>query len=223
MAGGPRIKAQLLFLERMKREGRGKEWYDRVREKSAGRKGVYGAVSREVMRDMGFVSAAREEELARLYEDSKQTEPAYQRSVEGVRRKALDDELRPIEDVLRELPLRANSRTELDWVRTHPKMRAGATTAANTGTPRTPLKITTEDVKNPCNGKAPSQYAVTMLMVWVNKADEFFEKMLSKSKATIESGGDEDSPAGAKGGRGNSQQSTIDDLTALIDDAKGDY
>jgi hypothetical protein len=171
-----RLTIRKLFVERMKREGRDKEWYSILKQvkQETGKK--YGQVAWEAMRRMGYEGPDKERQLYQEYiEHGEKTK--LQRQVEAQRQRIKEEQITDeFEQAFLTLPDKAPIYVEINWIRAHPAMvrRAQA---------RNKLKdilLTKEDILFTPQGPAPSRAAVVALQHWVNHPQQFYKELLSE-------------------------------------------
>jgi len=160
-----------LFVERMRREGRGEEWTATLKQvmNETGKK--YGQTVGEAMRRMGYEGPERERQLHREFlENGEKTK--LQRQIDQERQQIRGErQAEDFEEAVRLLPVTASDSAELDWIRAHPAMLRLAWQSDKTK----PIILTAEDIL-----RAPSQAAVRELAHWANHPDKFFEMLLSE-------------------------------------------
>jgi len=180
-----------LFVERMKREGRGKEWFRLLKEEMAATGKQHGAIVTVVMRKMGYVSADDEREREARYLDGLKTSAVLD-EVKGLIGAMKEDVVLEFEAAVATLPDTATAQAEIDWIRAHPAMARMNRTQDRISN----VLITAEDILSPPHGPAPSKGAVYALQHWANHPTEFFKNLLSEQKKATDSGG----PNGTIGG-----------------------
>jgi len=168
---------RLLFSERMKRDGRYKEFVDRVEKRMEEESKTWTGAVWPVMREMGYEGPNQERALyQKLLEASHKT--ALQTQVQATRNEIREERLREnFELALAELPDTAPVAVEMDWIRAHPAMMR----QSRQSSPKQ-VSISADDVLCPPHGKAPSKGAANALQHWVNHTAEFFKQMLSEHK-----------------------------------------
>jgi hypothetical protein len=176
-----------VFFHRMERDGRAKEWYDRVRKTMKDTGKPYGAIVFEVMRQMGYETPEKEWEIHREWQKTSHL------SAGEVEKRKMISELRAeratmsFETIVTQLPAKAPPAVELDWIRTHPAMTRKE---RSSGDKRIILSV--DDLFE--NGDPPSRGAVQQLQHWANHPHDFFKILLSESKKKTDEGGDGDDP-----------------------------
>lgn len=170
VAKSPRRKVEdirKIFRRRMEREGRVKEYEAKIKEIQALTGKGFGQSQFPAMKHLGYQGPKEERELheAWLQEEERKVEEA---------------KFQTFEEALRELPDKAQTNVELDWIATHPAMAR-----RNRQVDGREIRLTREDVLNPPQGKAPSRAAAIELQNWVNQPKKFFEYMMSVRKKEI--------------------------------------
>lgn len=180
-----------LFMERIKREGREKDFYarmKRVREERIAEglpvDKMWGTMASKVMREMGFTTCR--EELARKEQYEHQAQLSRMQSQIKAEREAIREErkIENFEEAVRSLPVDAPDAAEIAWIRSHPAMSRKARAKSNVE----PVEITAEDVLTAPHGPAPSQAAVYALQHWANHPLEFYKQLLGEQKKRAEAG-----------------------------------
>lgn len=180
-----RKTGRYLFLERLKREGREHEWYDRLRRVQEETGKQFNAASVQVMKELGYISREDEQEkedrrLASLHKEAAQVEFEQKREEFVATVHAAD-----FEDAVAKLPDTCPAQVELDWIRNHPAMfRKSRSTQKMKD-----ILLTVEDVLSPPHGCAPSKGAVIALQHWCNQPTEFFKQLLGEQKKQTEAAG----------------------------------
>jgi hypothetical protein len=174
-----------LFVERMKREGREKEWFETVKRLQEETKKGFSPAANEAMRLMGYESPDKERELHAQHLST------LHRSAADVQRGKEQDEMwrdqeaYDFDAAVRSLPDKAAVQDEIDWIRAHPAM----TKKDRSKDALKIIEVDVNDIMCPPHGKAPSKSAVIALQHWVNHPIEFFKSVLSEHKKATESDG----------------------------------
>jgi hypothetical protein len=163
MTDKPKKKdVRTLFVERMKREGREKEWLAAIRgvRERTGKK--HGQCVFEAMKLLGYEGPEKEREYEAAYSA---------KLVEHV--PASDSNLMEIRE---RLPDRAPYEAEINWILSNKAMfrRARNRTKAED------VIVTLAEVLGP--PKCPSKAALTMLQICVNQPSEFVKRYLESMK-----------------------------------------
>lgn len=148
-----------LFVERMKREGREKEWLAKVREIQAEKGVKWGQATHPAMIALGYEGPEKERELA-LAHDAKSLPPD---AAEG-----------NLAEVRTRLPDRAPIAQEINWVLSNGAMFRRARNRHDE------IHVTLADVLGP--PKCPSKAALTLLQHCVNHPSEFYKQFLADMK-----------------------------------------
>jgi hypothetical protein len=156
-------EGRALFLRRLEKEGRLKEYRERVKEwrikqRLDGEKP--NPFPEPVMREFGFLSFVDERMRAGAAESDALAE-------------ALESEMTG-------LPTSAPAVTELDWINGHPAMLRAPDQTGN-------VALCKNDVNGTSVGPAPSKRAVAALAHWVNHKIEFYRQMMSVQKKETDS------------------------------------
>lgn len=180
-----KASGRFLFVERLKREGREKEWFDTLRRIKDEEGLLFGQASPKAMRELGYESVEKERNMEKfrlrnLHKEAEQieAEEQQQKFSEQVR-------VKDFEAAVATLPDTATAQSELDWIRSHPAMGRRARSKQKTQD----IVLSIDDVLNPPHGKAPSKSAVYALQHWANQPTEFFKSLLSEQKKQTEDGG----------------------------------
>ena len=149
-----------LFRERMKREGRTKEWNETIRAVQAETGKQFGRIVYDVMKRMGYEGPEKERELAAAFESSQRpTDPAANN----------------IDEIRKKLPDRAAIATEINWVLSNGAMYRRA---CNRNIEE--IRVTVADVLGP--PKCPSKAALTLLQHCANQPNEFYKQFMADMK-----------------------------------------
>lgn len=209
-AGEPLV--EIMFRQRMKREGRSAELETRVRAVMQERGLLYRAAMRlYVMPAMGFIS---DEAEVRLYRQHMMdvhhlaSETVVAEDAEEERLRTADEEY---EDALMTLQPNAPKAKELEWIEAHPAMmrqsrlQAGSVSGKSSGV----VLLMAKDILNAPHGPCPSRSAANQLQHWVNHSQKFFEQIMSEAKK--KSTGD-----GTGGDGSETVEDNLDDLDASL-------
>lgn len=187
-----------MFLERMRRAGREKEWYVRVKQVMADQNIRYGAAQPIAMKQMGFENWEAEVKLHEEYLLSL-------RSTTRVMQEEIREEKKQenFEEVLAGLPNNADPKTEIDWISAHPAMLRKNRQKDATKQ----ILITADDLLTTAAGPAPSKAAIAKLQHWANAPHEFFKNYT----------GDKKSIEVEKKEGGGSTDASVEEINALLD------
>jgi hypothetical protein len=178
---GPSVNT--LFCDRLKREGRYKDFMARVKAYMAEHSLRWGQALRPVMIEFGFESPKKEKALAAQWEAECTTYGVDLKIRKHITK--LDEGIRldNIEDIISRLPSCANPSVEMDWIRSHPAMcRRKLNPQADQ------IKIMPEDLLHAPGGKCPSAAAALMLINYADAPAEFFKQVLTEHKKKTEGG-----------------------------------
>lgn len=173
-----------MFVARMRREGREKEFREKITAAIQATGQRFNQVSWPVMREMGYISAADERDRLRKHEETMHLtsrQLANETIKEEIRAERV---IENFEEAVRMLPDKCSVSDEIDWIRAHPAM-------SRLGRSKNNLKhvdITAEDVLMPPHGRAPSKSAVYALQHWCNMPNEFYKQILAEQKKRQEDG-----------------------------------
>lgn len=173
---------KVLFIERMRREGRGKEFHANLKRIQAETGKGYAHASYQAVVEMGYKGPAEERAIHEKYlQNLHKTAAEIQR---GEEQEAMWEEqaVHDFESAMRSLPNTAPPQVELDWVRAHPAMMR----KNRSNDQMKMLTLDVNDILSPPHGKAPSKSAVAALQHWVNHPIEFFKSVLSEHKKLTE-------------------------------------
>lgn len=170
-----------LFVKRMHREGRDKEWYATVRKLQEETGKGFNEIAGEAMRMMGYqgpdeeraIEAARQQKVARL---TKTTGDVLREEIRAERAAS------NFEEAVAMLPDKAPVQEEMDWIRAHPAMGRKARQPDKTKD----IIISVDDILTASHGKAPSKSAVYALQHWCNCPHEFYKQLLGEHKKMSE-------------------------------------
>ena len=191
-----------IFVKRMHREGRDKEWYEKIRENTPPGGGVFSQISYKVMALMGYEGPEKEREIHEAYlaAEAKKLKPTAQvkREEKEEKRKISD-----FEEAVAGLPDKAPVQDEMDWIRQHPAMSRKSRMTDKTKD----ILVEAEDL-----GGCPSKSAAYMLQHWCNAPHEFYKQLLSEHKKMTEA---DAAKAAAMKDVG------LDEVQRLLDQVKG--
>lgn len=191
-----------MFVERMKREGRGAEWHSGVKRIMAEQGKTAHQAECILMKEMGYEGPAKERELWQTFVES------LHKSSERITAERVEAEQAPIrrmqtfEAAMLQLPPTASAQEELDWVRAHPAMNRFYHRTDKTKD----VILTADDIVS-----APSKSAAQALQHWVNHPSEFWKQLLGEQKKQTDNGG--------AGGAGASGDIGISEIEALLKQA----
>jgi hypothetical protein len=170
----PTVRA--LFAERMKRDGRTKEWYATVKQvmRETGKR--YGPASWEAMRRMGYEGPKRERQLHEEFLQEGHKTSLQRQMDQGREEMEADRQDEEFEQALRLLPDTAPITVEMEWIQAHPAM---ARKARQTDKLKRVL-VTASDILAAPHGLAPSKAAVFALQQWANCPETFYRELLSQ-------------------------------------------
>jgi hypothetical protein len=202
----PTVRA--MFVERMKRDGRDKEWYAKVKEVRAATGKPFNAAAWQAMKEMGYEGPEKEKALYREYQETLHL-TSEQKSL-AKEREAINEERRieSFEEAMKTLPDEAPPADEIRWQRTHPVMLRRSRDKNKIQD----ILLTADDILYPINGKAPSKAAVIELQYWVNHPTKFYEQLMGERKKTME-GSDTNTPATKDAG--------LPEIERLLDEVQG--
>lgn len=174
-----------LFVERMKRDGRGDEWHAVVKKLMADTGKQFGSVVWEAMRQMGYEGPDRERELhaehLKNLDRSAQERRRLEERTEIIQERIVES----FDEAMRMLPDTASPADEIDWIRAHPAMaRKSRITKGDDH-----VMISAEDILMPPHGRAPSKSAASALQHWANHPIEFFKLLLTEHKKKTDGDG----------------------------------
>ena len=171
-----RSSVRRLFVERMKREGRGKEWSTVIKQvmKDTGKR--YSQAIWEAMRKMGYMGPEKEHQLHAEFQANGQ-KTKLQRQIDEERQQIREELMTEnFEQAVNALPDKAPITVEIDWIIAHPAMARWVRNSDKTEN----ILITPEDILFPPHGPAPSKAAVVALQHWVNFPQQFFKEILDE-------------------------------------------
>lgn len=175
-----------LFVERMKRSGREKEWYDRIREAQEKTGKTFNQVAGSVMKDMGYEGPVKERGIHLEYMRTRHKSSAKLETEAKVAEIAAERLIEDFESAVASLPDTASAEVELNWIRGHPAMSRKHRTRDKTKD----ILVTVEDVVGtPRYARAPSKSAVNALQHWCNYPTEFHKALVSEQKKQTEQSG----------------------------------
>lgn len=169
-----------IFLKRLEREGRLKDWYKTVREVQAETGKQFGRIVYQAMARMGYESPEREWEIHEKYLAD---EKAKLKTPTEVLREEIREErrLQNFEEALATLPPHASIEDRVKWIGAHPAMSR----RARSKNPMQDVVLTVADIYA-AHGTAPSQSAVHDLQHWANHATEFYKTTYASAKKASE-------------------------------------
>lgn len=183
--GSKKMPVSQKFCDRMKREGRSKEWHAAVKKVMADTGKGYGAAKWDAMRAMGYTTPAAEHAL---YADYVKTQYKSKLRVQIETEQEEIKEERKItdfEEAVRQLPPKASVREELDWIRSHAAMSRYHRSKDKSKS----IEISASDVLYADHGPAPSRAAAHALVYWANNPTRFYELLMSEDKKSTEEAG----------------------------------
>lgn len=164
--------AQRLFDNRMRREGLFDEFTKECKRVRIEEGLTFMPAKRVAMDKFGFVSKDEELRLLALHKRQVALGRVHVEDIEHEEEVAETTEGDLYEKYFRRLPDTAETKVEIDWVRSHEAMTRKA---------RDPdldsVTLTAKDIE-----KAPSKSAVIMLQNWANNPNEFFKRLLDEHK-----------------------------------------
>ena len=170
-----------LFVERMRRQGRGKEWDMSIKQVMAEESLSYNQAAPIVMKAMGYEGPSSERAIHAEYEANIH-KTAMERERDTIQAEIkLEKRITNFEESLRDLPPNAPPVVEMNWVAAHPAMMRATKSGKK-------VELNAEDVLYPPHGKAPSVAAVSMLQYWANNVAKFHEQRLSEQKKKVDEG-----------------------------------
>lgn len=169
------------FRLRLEREGRLKQFKDRVKELNSqpnpatGKKWGYSQTKWVAAREMGYTIPELEH---RLHQEWEAAEKAKQK--QEVAEELVGDwkDAETFEEALRTLPVRASEQVETDWILGHQAMTRKARSRNNLD----PVLITSYDILDADHGPCPSRAAAIKLQHWANKPDELYKALTGAVK-----------------------------------------
>lgn len=171
-----------IFVERMNREGRGKEWFATVKAVMAETGAKYHAASYEAMARMGYEGPKREWEIHAKYVEEEQAK--LKTPAEKLREEIREERrIQNFEEALASLPSNATLDEVTKWIDAHPAMSR----KARSNNPLKDVVITAEDIY-PQHGTAPSKSAVHALQYWANHPAEFYKSVYAPVKKGTDQG-----------------------------------
>lgn len=196
------------FKERMRREGRIKEFAELQRKLRDEEHLQSTPAQWRAMRMMGYESADKERELEQDFIDNCH-KTAKQREVEklSAERAALYKTM-DFEGAVATLPDTASSQVEIDWIRAHPAMSRLARQKDKTKD----VVLDIDDVVKVSHGVAPSKSAVHALQHWANHPTEFYKSLMSEQKKATE---------GVSGGSSSAGSDDFSEVERLLMEVRG--
>lgn len=166
------------FVERLKREGREKEWLATVHKVMEETGRGFWASSWDAMRRLGYTTAENEWQLYREAL-AKEGQTKLRLQVEAEKDEIRQEQLlEDFEACVRTLQPVAPVAQEIQWISCHPAMNRRDREPDQTKM----IVLTGADVLQSTAGKAPSQRAVRQLQHWCNAPREFFKQILGEDK-----------------------------------------
>jgi hypothetical protein len=175
----PTIKK--MFADRMRREGKEKEFKANIRNKMAEEDSYWSHAQWKVMREMGYL--AKDER--KFYEEhlANEGKTKAQVKLKEERAEIVKEQIQEtFEQAAASLPLECSPKEEIDWIRSHPAMarlNRDASKAKN-------IVITGTDILSAPHGVCPRQGAALALQHWANHPDEFFKMLLNDQKKNLD-------------------------------------
>ncbi|MEM9354597.1 MAG: hypothetical protein AAGB04_00145 [Pseudomonadota bacterium] len=167
----------VLFEERMEREGKLQEFYDKANEISESESMIFVHAKRKAMRLFGYTDGDNERKLYRERREEEEKKAANQRQYIGA------SSQQRFEEGIADLPSEAADTAEFNWLRNHPALVRGANAKNKTSE----VAITLADVYDSVAGKAPSRRVVYDLIHWANYPAEFRKMVITAQRKRIES------------------------------------
>lgn len=199
-----------MFVERMKREGRLKEFTARVRKHQAETGKTFTPAAWPVMREMGYESVTKERWLLEEHERTLHLTSAQKDSRRMCAMAREDKRVDAFEKALATLPASASKAVEWEWIGSHP---AFVKAQRKTGKSKD-IVLTADDILT-VHGVAPSKWAVGALQYFANNPQKYYESSLSHVKKQ------EDSP-GSESVSGGDDLSEVERLLKEVLDANSD-
>lgn len=167
-----RTDVRKLFFERMKREGRVKEYQAKIKELQAQTGQKFGRVQYDAMKACGYTTPDEERALA-------------ESATSGAARDAAEADGTNIYTIRDTLPERAPVAQEINWVMSNEAMFRRARNRHDE------IHVTVKDLLGP--PRCPSKAALTILQQCVNSPTEFYKQFFAEMKKQI--GKDDDKGA----------------------------
>lgn len=175
-AGKPsKMTVRRMFVDRMGREGRGKEFAEAVKKVMQETGSRYSPAAWEAMRRLGYAGPEKEKALYHAHLMSV-VAPDIQAAEQ---RLSAAQDLDEFERAVRLLSEKASVTVEIAWIRAHPAMSRAARANKN-------IELTAEDILHAPHGPAPSQGAARDLQYWCNHQPKFYEMLMSEQKKQTE-------------------------------------
>lgn len=203
--GSVKMDGHKAFIDRIRTEGREREWEDAFKakwEELGGTPQSRLKALAEARKSLDFKGNAKEVELYYARQVKKLEAKIDHQAIERVYQEKEKAHAQSYEEVLRSLPQQASTRDELNWVRRHPAM-----TSLRRSTEKKDVVIGVRDILHSSAGPAPSQSAVVMLQHWVGDPSEFFKQVITQQKKQQE----EEAAKVAQ------RDKTIDEINAMLD------
>jgi hypothetical protein len=171
-----RHSVRKLFVERMKREGRGQEWRTVIKQVMQDTGKRYSQAIWEAMRKMGYIGPEKEHQLHDEFQ-AKGQKTKLQRQIDEERQQIREELMtESFEQVMKTLPNKAPISVEIDWIVAHPAMARRVRESDKTKN----ILITPEDILFAPHGPAPSKSAVVTLQHWAMFPQQFFKEILDE-------------------------------------------
>lgn len=185
MAGKKPMHPRVMFRERMKREGRDKEFVARAKEIMRETDGYWNQSAYKAMVEWGY--EAEEEKRLHAEWEKRQGTTKLRRQLKKEREEIMEDRKQESwDEVVRTLPATASPAKEVDWVGSHSAMTLKRRQ-------RDPDKhVRADDPKyllNCPNGDCPSQRAANLLSIYMNTPEKFFNEVMGQMKKAEAEGG----------------------------------
>ena len=175
---GKKMSVRAAFGERMKREGRYKEWMARAKQIAQENGRGLGNSLWIAMKEFGYEGPKTE--WNKYWDWVEQERDKTQREKEQVKAERKDMDWNA---AIAELPDSAPTSVEMNWVRAHEAM---------TRIYRSPkgesIVITADDLLGAEHGPCPSKPAANLLQNYVNRPDKFFDMVMTEHKKKTDGG-----------------------------------
>lgn len=173
-----------LFVERMRREGREKEWFETVKKVMTDENKRWGQAAPVAMKLMGYETPDKERQLHAEYQKTAHLTVGQKILKEEMSEVREVSRIMDFEEAVRLLPDRCSIQEEIEWIRSHPAM-----VRMNRNRDKTKeVLIDANDILRAPHGKAPSKASVYQLQHWANHPNKFYEMLLSEQKKGMEEG-----------------------------------
>lgn len=176
--------ARVMFVERLRREGREAEWYRMVKDVCAELNVRFSQGSGEAMRRLGYEGPEKEKALYREHQASLKHNELARFVAENTKEWNKELRMNDFEQACSGLPATSDPAKEMDWVGAHPAMMRVYDLP-----PEKKVKVDANDILNAPHGPAPSKRAVVLLRQYVDCPRKFFDQWVSESKKA--KGGDQ--------------------------------